>query len=173
MTVLIPGLVIFGLAMLVHLAWWRIFLPRRQIKALLVLFLAATGVSLLLLALLIRLAPEWQGYGPADLWGYLHVAEMVLALGLSYMVTYSALEADSPSLVIALTIADQGTHGLAAEDLAQAMSDERLVRPRLEDLVLDQMAFWQGERLLLTPKGQALARLFAFYRRLLGKGLGG
>jgi hypothetical protein len=159
--------------MLVHLIWWRISLPRRQTKALLAIFLTATAASILLLALLTRLAPEWQGYGPDDLWEYLHIAEMVLALGLAYIVTYSALEVDSPSLVIALAIADQGTRGLAAEDLARAMNDERLIRPRVEDLVLDQMAFWQGERLLLTPKGQTMARLFAFYRRLLGKGLGG
>ncbi len=173
MIVLSWGLAATAAAIIIHLVWWRISLPARQTKALLAIFLLTILATVSLGACVSWLAPSWQPYCPVGLWQYLHMAEVVLALALAYIVTYSALEADSPSLVLALAIHAKGDQGLALGDMGRIMDDDHLIRPRVEDLLMDKMATYQGDHLVLTRKGKNLAWLFTFYRRLLNKGMGG
>ena len=47
-------------------------------------------------------------------------------------------------------------------------SDDILVKPRVRDLVRDEMVTLNGEKHRITTKGVILAQLFIFYRKLLG-----
>ena len=89
------------------------------------------------------------------------------------MITYTAIEADSPSLVLIMKVSEAGSEGLDSKKLEQMMSDDILVIPRLEDLVLDKMAYINGNRYFLTAKGVLMVRIFLYYRKLLGAPKGG
>ena len=174
MATLIWGGGSFLFSFFIHLAVWRIKLPKRQTKTLLLLMFSVLGATLLLLraygahlALLSGLAV------PVSVGDYLHLALLNISLILSYMITYSALEADSPSLVIALAVAATGPAGIAESELNAFVNDDKLVKPRIRDLVLDKMAYIDSGRYRLTPKGLLFARLFISYRALLGRGKGG
>ena len=174
MATLIWGGGSFLFSFFIHLAVWRIKLPKRQTKTLLLLMFSVLGAALLLLraygahlALLSGLAV------PVSVGDYLHLALLNISLILSYMITYSALEADSPSLVMVMTVAGAGPEGITKSDFKYFVNDDKLVKPRIKDLVLDKMAWLESGRYRLTPKGRMLARLFIFYRALLGRGVGG
>jgi hypothetical protein len=171
MTTLVLGLGLFLLALAAQLAVWRVRLPRRQTRAILAIFGAVLAAGLLA----VRLWPGLCGPldPPAGAAGLLHVALLYFSLLGSYVISYSALEADSPTLLMVRMIDRAGAEGIAREAFLQGMNDELLVLPRLADLLRDRMAVLAGGRYRLTAKGRFMARLFTTYRRLLGAGLGG
>jgi len=96
-----------------------------------------------------------------------------IALTLAYMITYSAVEVDSPSLIIIMKISEAGKLGLTKESLEGEMDDSVLIKPRLKDLLIDRMAEVHEGRYRLRKKGILMARLFTFYRNMMRAGKGG
>lgn len=167
MNLLANSLLLFGLAFALHLVIWRIRVPKRQTASLLILFagvLAAGG------GVLACNAPPLGRWGIAALQGtpdFLQVGSFYIACTLAYIVVYSALAADSPSLVMIQQIADAGAAGLSHEKLLERASAGVLIDPRLQDLLTDRVADFDGARYRLRPKGVRLARLITFYRNTL------
>jgi len=147
-------------------------LPKRQVKTLLQLFFAVMGAGVLLLAVFpsIRL---WGVSAPRGLNEYIHIMVFFISLTLAYMITYSALEADSPSLVMVMKIESAGSGGLPKEEFDKSMNDDILVKPRVNDLLIDHMACLDGDKYKLTQKGVLFANIFIFYRKLLNVKKGG
>lgn len=173
MRVLGWGIGLFAAAFLVQLALWRVRIPVRQVKALLAIFAGALLAALAAGGYAAAAAPAWRSLLPRGGAEWVHLALFHLAATLAYMITYSAVEVDSPSLHMVLAIRAGGAAGLPEADLLALRSDERLVAPRVRDLVTDRMAVLAGGRYRLTPKGALLARTFVLYRAILGAGKGG
>ena len=171
MAVLFWGLACIALAFVVHVAWWRLARPKRQTRALLLLFF---GLSAAVTAAAAALG--WPGGGPLVLAGVaqvLHVGVFVTAFTLAYVITYSAVEVDSPSLVMVTLVSGAGPEGLPCEAFDAAFTDERLVAARVADLVRDRMLEVVDGRYRMTGKGRRFVRIFIFYRWLMGAGIGG
>jgi len=104
---------------------------------------------------------------------YLQIWLYFVSLTLAYMITYSAIEVDSPSLLIIRKISKVGPIGLTRDQLEYEMNDSVLIEPRINDMLLDRMAELREERYRLTMKGILMAHLFTFYRNLMRVGKGG
>lgn len=173
MAIIFYGTALFLAGLALHLAWWRISVPKRQTKTLLFIFFAV------LIAGCAWLAFQPGGFAvsgvprPRGAWEFMRVALYVTALTLAYMITYSAVEADSPSLLIALAVARAGENGLPPDEITRLLDDNALVTPRLADLLKDKMAALEDGRYIATPKGRLFARIFIFHRAVLGAGKGG
>ncbi|MBU2489882.1 MAG: hypothetical protein KKA60_10880 [Proteobacteria bacterium] len=167
MGVLVFGLGIVGAGFLVQLVVWRVRTPRRHTRAIVVIFFLALAAGLVLARTV------GQGLGVIGIVGLAHVSLFVLSFLAAWIISYSALEAQSPTLVMMEKIAGAGEKGVDEEEFYRDMGDELLVLPRLDDLVRDRLAVLQGGLYVLTPKGRALAGLMAAWRRLLGAGQGG
>jgi hypothetical protein len=167
MTTLAGGLGLFLVAFLAHLALWRVHLPRHHIAVLLRLYAGVLAGGLLLLPRLPAQATLLGAAAPRSLPELLHCAVLYGALALAWIVTYTALFVDSPSLVMLLRIAAAGPQGLPAAELEGHLTDELLVRPRLADLVRDRMVELRAGRYGLTAPGRRYASLFSGYRRLM------
>jgi hypothetical protein len=167
MNILYTGLSLLFIAFILHLLIWKIYLPHKQTKALLLIFFATFGLGLGFII-----------YNPGVItfdspWQYLHVAIFFISFTLSYVITYSAIEADSPSLVIVNLIHAAGENGLPEDDLKNYLTDDILVHPRIRDLYRDQLVFDENGKIFLTPKGKRFVRIFIFYRWLLNAKKGG
>lgn len=173
MRVLGWGLGLFAAAFVAQVALWRVHVPVRQVKVLLLIFAGAFAAALAVGGWAAVGSPAWRGFLPRGGVEWVHVGLFHLAATLAYMITYSAVEVDSPSLAMVLAIRRAGAAGLPEAQLLEQRRDDRLVTPRVRDLVTDRMAVLDGERYVLTPKGALLARTFAVYRALLGAGKGG
>lgn len=173
MTVLFWGSVVWGLSFLFHIVVWKIHLPHRQTRALLLIFGGGLAVSLAGLACTVGFQDEEAFPRPDSLAQYLHLGLFHLALTLAYVITYSALEADSPSLVLILSIDQAGEKGLSREEIQRMCDDDLLVRPRIADALRDGLVCRDGPLLKLTSKGAWFISLFLSYRRLIRAPKGG
>jgi hypothetical protein len=168
---LLTGALLSALPILLHWGLWRIHLPHRQTRAIVLLTLVTDGVSLLFLAWCQGTLSGATGAPPPLV--YLHIALFMFALLCAYIITYSALEADSPTLIMVKMLHDARPEGLEKERFLGMLNDEMLVLPRVRDLERDRMAEVVDGRYVLTPKGRLMARGFNLYARVLGIGLGG
>lgn len=168
MKTLLWGNAIFFAALLLQLAVWKISLPRRQAKALglLLLLVSLAGLAALLVLPSLPLRPQTVPE-------FAHLALYLISFNLAYLITYSAIEVDSPSLLIIGRIAGAGPGGIDSAALREGLDDGTMVKPRLQDLVSDRMAVLENGRYNLLPKGAALAFVFFNFRRLLKAGKGG
>ena len=171
--ILLNSLLLFFFAFIVQLIIWRIKLPNRQTKTLIAVFFS---VFIIWTIYLVFLSPFFSWpllLNINSVAEYLHVVICFISLILAYMITYSAVEADSPSLTILLQIVNAGKEGLFEKDFSDKMTDAILVEPRLNDLVHDKMAIICSGKYFLTPKGVLLAKIFYYYRLLLNAPKGG
>ena len=173
MKILLLSLILFFTAFILQLIVWKIRIPKRQTKVLLVIFFGILFTGLLALKVSPYLIPGLGIYAPKYSLEYLHISISFISLTLAYMITYSAIEADSPSLVMIRAVAKAGSGGLDKKEFEKTMNDDLLVIPRVRDLLNDKMAYMEGDKYRLTPKGVMFARLFVFYRNLLNAPKGG
>lgn len=155
-------LIFFLLAFTIHLIVWKIKIPRKQTTAILKIFY---GI------LIVGLVSLWFNYG--NIFLILHIFIIYSALLAAYIITYTAIEVDSPSLVMILTISNAGDKGLKKDKLFTSLTDELLVIPRLRDLLRDNLAYLEYNKYKLTSNGQTFIKIFIFYRRLLKLPKGG
>ena len=173
MSVLLYGMIIFILSFAAHFAIWKVRLPKNQTKVLLQTFLSILLISVIILWNLRGRISAFGIYSPLTITEYIHICLMHTSLTLAYITTYSAIEVDSPSLIMAIKIARAGSDGLSEEVLMKDITNDLLILPRIKELVVANMVYLDGDRYALTPKGLWVAHLFALYRRLLNLGKGG
>lgn len=159
MNALLTGLAAFAAFAVVHIVLWRRHRPRAEYAALGGLWLAVLVGAMVLVPL------------PAvDL---VNVLMLYTALALPYFTTYSAVQADSPSMTILLRIERAGAAGVGPRELSQELGDEQLVLPRLADLLKGGLASCREGRYVIQPRGAAMARVHTGFRALLRMEKGG
>lgn len=159
MTLFLVVCVTLGVLALVHVAWWRMRAPLRQRESLMGLFLGGG----LLLAPALAMAVPLLGLEPLSWVECVHAWIAVAAAGTAYVVTYSAVEADSPTLGMARYIASKGKAGCDLDELRQFMRGGSFVRVRLEAMVGDGMIEEREGRIVLGRRRQTLLRLVLWY----------
>ena len=110
---------------------------------------------------------------PIALRAYFSIGFYFISITLAYIITYSAIEADSPSLMIIMKIHEAGESGFKMESLEADLNNSSVILPRLKDLLIDKMAELEEGKYRLRAKGRLMAKLFSCYRNLMGAGKGG
>lgn len=165
MSVFLATALLIGALFMVHLAWWRVALPRRQRAALLVLFFAGS----LFLSPVVEFVLGKVGVEPLSWIQWLNVALAIVAFTLAYVVTYSALEADSPTLSLVRHIAAAGASGVREDELATFMASRPFVGARLAALLEEGMVHEREGRIHLAEHPYTLFRLVLLHReKVLG-----
>ena len=163
MNVLIPGILLFAVALLLHLVVWRLWRPRGPIKTLVLLFGAVALLGTIFLIF----------YSSYTILQHLQIVTLFFLLFACYLLTYSAIDADSPSLVIVSRILQAGKNGMVYESLKESLGDNLLVDPRLKDLVESRLVDLAGSIYKINGKGKLFAMSFIAYRNFLGLNKGG
>ena len=167
MTVLLAGIGLLFLSFCAQLVLWRIFIPSRQIRALLVIFVLVPLIAVGLL----------QITGMGDVLATLSAAEIVrlaifyLSCALTYIVLYSAIEEQSPTLAIISYVA--GRSQCAGTDLVERFGKGHELSQRIELLARSEFVRQEGDRYRLAPAGHRFAKLFDAANRLFGLESGG
>ena len=170
---LIYGIGLLFFAFMLHVIVWRLRVPKRQGRGILTIFAVVLFVGMVFAVS--------AGYTEGDLWGRA-VGQLLSSINwiilyitctLAYLISFTAIEADSPSLVMVKKILESGDKGLPLGVLRESVANDDLVVPRISDLVRDKMIVKEEGRLLLAPKGRILSQLFIYQRRLFRLGPGG
>jgi hypothetical protein len=165
MIVFIVGIALFLTAFEIHVALWRIHVPKRQGRMLAVIFLVVlvAGVGLLLSPAAASIGSDFS------------LPRLVLtllfygSLCTVYFIVFTAVEADSPTLTMIELIFRCREQGIGREDLLRQIELHSFSRLRLDQLLRDGMVIVDGERLRPTHKGRVVIDLILAYRRLLGR----
>ncbi|MFC1558369.1 hypothetical protein ACFL40_03340 [candidate division KSB1 bacterium] len=173
MVVLFWGLGIYLLSFILHLLIWKIKLPKKQTRALIIIFSGTFIFCLVILSSILSLSGCYSEFIPGRFLEFLHISLFFISLTLAYIITYSGVEVDSPALVMVMIIKKYGLDGIDKKELEEIITDDLLIKPRVEDLLFDRMAYMEGEKYKLTPKGVLFASIFRFYRRLINAPKGG
>lgn len=148
------GFLTFVAALLVHILWWRITPPRKQILFLFLIFiLVPVLVTLCIMA-------------SASLSVTTAFGSLVLALscGAVYVITYPAAQAQSPTLILLLFLAEKAPKGGAnREEIYQFFTTRSTLADRWSDLEKDGLATDSGHSL----QGKFLTKFFLYLRSLL------
>jgi hypothetical protein len=157
MTVFLTSVGLFLLSFLVHLFIWRCKLPKHQIKALLLIFAIVFCLWLFGTFIYAR-----------DLFEILHVALFYGSMSLCYVITYSAIEADSPTLSLIRFLAEGGGTGRSLAEVSQFMAQRPFVRARLSALILSGLIREEGSRYVSTGPQPVSFRVILGFRKLYG-----
>ena len=163
MAVLISGLALLAIALAIHVIWWRIKVPRRQpfMLAMLLLSVAVCGFAVIY---------------AADLFsGELPLPRILLAFllygggGVVYLIFFSAMEEDSPSLTLIQLISEAGPRGVHRDELMRVVERHSYIKVRIDMMISDGMAVETPAGLRLASQGLWLSRIVLFYRKLLSR----
>jgi hypothetical protein len=168
MAVLQWGLILFLGALLIHIAFWRVRKPASPLKALLLIFLTVTAAGLAALYAcdrVVGLASPGTLDSPA---AYLHTLLLTVSMSQAYMVSYTLLEWDSPTLTIVTRIARAGKGGVSEADLVQLADKLPFIESRIECLIREGIIIEKGGRYIVSSEPHLFYRFILSYRRLLG-----
>jgi hypothetical protein len=157
MAVFLTTLVLFLTALALHLIVWKIRLPRFQTRTLLLLF--AFGLGMWLLTLTIRPMP-WPDV--------VHVCLFYTSLSLCYVITYSAFEADSPTLSLIRHAHDAAGQGMSSEEVHLFLEKRPFVKARLAALTHDGLVREENGRYFAVGGGSIFFRGILMFRKLYG-----
>ncbi|MEY2498943.1 MAG: hypothetical protein QOD12_2499 [Verrucomicrobiota bacterium] len=157
MAVFLTTLVLFLTALGLHLIVWKIRLPKFQTRTLLLLF--ALVLSLWLLTLIV-----W----PMPLPAVVHVCLFYISLSLSYVITYSAFEADSPTLSLIRHAHEAADQGMSFEEVRLFLEKRPFVKARLAALTHDGLVREENGRYFAIGGGSIFFRVILLFRKLYG-----
>ncbi len=160
---------LFAAAFAIHWLLWRVWVPRRQIFWLLIIFFVLLPVGL-------AYGPWLTGlhrFAPNVFWEHLHVAVFYVAVSLGYIVTYSALEEDSPTLSLVAFLGDAGGRGRSREELHGLFDNDAIAGSRFRALLASNLVERAGDGYALTARGRFWARVFYTFRVVYRMNKGG
>ncbi|MEI6492355.1 MAG: hypothetical protein WCO94_07380 [Verrucomicrobiota bacterium] len=157
MRILLTSIFLLAGAWTLHLIIWRIHLPKRHIKALLIGFgIVLAGWLGLAVA---RSIPVLELFQVAMLYG---------SLALTYIITYTAIESDSPTLRLVRDLQKAGRAGLSVEDLERFVAARPFVKARLEALIYSGLVSEKGNRYRVCGRPSLFFRVILGFRKLYG-----
>lgn len=165
MTAVLLAFASFVAAFLVHLAIWRIAVPTAALRV------AAAIYAAFLLAAAAGALAWLPGFGLDDA---AYFAVLYGAIALCYLLTYTGIEADSPTLSIVAMLAKAGARGVSAAEMESFIRRRPFVRSRLLQLYRDGIVIERDGYMMSSGQVSLVLSLSEFYRRLMGRtGKGG
>ena len=162
MEILSSAVFLFLIGTLVHVLWWRIKLPSAQTMALLKIY---AGTFLAWLGL-------W-GSGQECFWIY-SLADLIqctllyVAILLAYIVTYSAVEAESPTLTIMMIVHEGPAAGTRLDQIHAYVDRHPFLRARLDALLSSGALVIEDDVIKVGRSPSVPLRLVMEYRTLFG-----
>lgn len=152
------------IAWIVHLAIWRWRLPKAQLKALLVIFAVVWAIAALLVV------TGFVGFGSfAAGWlvGFLYFCLIYWSAALCYVITYSAMEGDSPTLSLTRHLHRRGEEGVSHDEVEEFFRQRPFVGARVKALVTDNVFIEEEGGYRLSPGSYVFFRVILGYRRVV------
>jgi len=162
--ILICGFSLFWIAFLFHWIIWRFHIPKNPIGVLLLIF-----YSILFLGLFVLWYYQIGStlFTKMLLLEYLHISIFFSVMTFSYCLVYQALIDYSPSLFAVVNIFNSGEKGMSQAELGHLITDDLFIKPRVDFLVDEKMAYKCGDRYFLSRKGYKFLRVFISIQKLM------
>ena len=148
-----------SVAWLLHLALWRVRLPKAQLKTLLIIFLLVWA------AVVIALYLSEAAF--SGVLGFLYFSLIYWSAAFCYVITYSAMEGDSPTLSLTRHLHRSGDKGIPHEEIVEFFRQRPFVGARVKTLVTDNVFIEEEGGYRLAPGSYLFFRVILRYRRVV------
>lgn len=145
---------------LLHVILFRYFQGLRKTLVLVVLSFIVLGIGVGLGPYI----PLWRNLLPESFLEILLLLQFHLFMTLTYIICYSAIEQQSPSIMIIKKVHAAGDSGSSVESIEHLVDDTFLAEQRIEPLIRSGMTARSGENLILLSKGRVLSEIFHIFR---------
>lgn len=159
MEITLAAFLILFVAWLLHLALWRVCLPKAQLKTLLIIFFFVWAVVVVALCL-----SETTFFGVL---GFLYFSLIYWSAAFCYVITYSAMEGDSPTLSLTRHLYRRGEEGVSHEEIEEFFRQRPFVGARVRALVTDDIFVEEEGGYRLSPGRYLFFRVILGYRRVV------
>jgi len=145
-----------ALTFILHVAIWRVRRPERQTSGVLSFFLTSAAAGLL---------AAYLGGFAHDVADLTLIAQFLVAAALAYTCINSAIQEDSPTLMVVTFVAIAAPKGCTAAEARAALNADTTLAPRLRDFEKAGMIECRDGRYRLTDRGRAFRHGFELIRR--------
>lgn len=157
--ILFTAVALLFFAFMTHIVWWRVKRPAHTTSALLLLFIGFFIIAISALSL--------------SFIEVMRLGLLYISCALSYIILYSAIEQQSPTLAMIHYIDLHGEKGCDDESLAHSLCTKSEIMKRLTLMEQSDWLLQKNMRWYLTKKGRRLAYLFDYAAKLFGLKIGG
>lgn len=165
MTVLVIAAIFFATTFVLQLVLWRVRLPLRQIRALLLLYLF-TPIAMTIAAYALGIFPQLTAAEMARVW------VLYFPPSLAYIAFYAAIELSSPTLLIVSYLSASKT-GCGEAELLDHFNKTVDVAYRFELMQHSGLIRVSGDLIEITPNGRLYGSIFEYASRIFGLSKGG
>lgn len=167
MNTLLSGAGLAAIAFSVHLIVWRVRVPRHEWSALVLVFAIMTALALTA----VLISPRFVQFGMSP--PRLVLTGLVFGgLGVVYLILFSALESDSPTLTMLELVRQHRRNGMTEHELASRSAKRAYSNVRLQQMLRDGLAEQVGSRIRATRRGKRVTLFVLVYCQMLGLGRG-
>lgn len=159
MSILTNAIFALAVAWGAHLAIWRFRLPKAQLKALLIIFFW-TWIATVVFWLV-------KGWPTTGLVSFFYFSLIYWSAALCYVITYSAMEGDSPTLSLTRHLHRRGEEGVSHEEIEEFFRQRPFVGARVKALVTDNVFIEEEGGYRLSPGRYLFFRVILGYRRVV------
>ena len=165
MTLIISTFFVFGLALCFHIFLWRVRTPQAQRRALVLVFFAF-WISF---CILINYNKDEYFYLFKNSKG-LEISYFTLiywAAALCYIITFSAMEGDSPTLSLTRHLYRVGEKGVSSKEIEEFFRQRPFIGARVRALVSDRILIEESGGYRLRSGKYLFFHTILFYRRMV------
>jgi len=158
MSVFLSGVGLFVLALAAHVILWKVRLPKHHTPALLGIFFL-----LLLPGFPLAIIPG------LSLLETLHALLLYVSLSLCYVITYSAIEGDSPTLSLMRFVAETPIQGRTIQDIESFFAEKPFIRARISALLHSSLVRQENGRYFIQGSPSLPFRMILGFRKIYGE----
>jgi len=158
MFILLTTCALLVLSMTVHLVLWKIRRPHRELKGLFVIFTLVPCLGIAAIPFLFEVT----------ILDLLRVLLLYATTGFSYILTYPAIGADSPTISLMEFFGGKSSGGVTAEEATEFLVRRPFVKARLRELLKSGQIIEREGVYLVSGKGSLVFRIILTYRKIYG-----
>jgi hypothetical protein len=158
MIIFLCGAGLFALFLVAHVIVWKFRLPKRHTPALLGIFFMALPLCFPLALI--------QGFSLIEI---LHALLLYITLSLCYVITYSAIEGDSPTLSLMRFVAEQPTQGRTLQEIESFFAERPFIRARISALLHSSLVRQENGRYFIQGSPSLPFRMILGFRKIYGE----
>ncbi len=157
MTIFFTTVSLFGIALALHILIWKLRLPHRQMLALGFVFFfvfCAWAARAIFISTQMHII--------------LHTALYYMSCSFCYLIIYTAIEGDSPTLSLMHFINQQNKAGISREEVDRFLARRPFVSARLSSLIKSGLVVQAGGKYRIAGRPPLFFRLILTFRKLYG-----
>ncbi len=155
MTILLSGIALYLVSFVIQIAIFRFRLPKRQIFAILIIFISVLVVFLCFTSLR---SIEC-----------IYLSMVYLAVLPGYAIFYTLIEAESPSGLMVLLLEASGNKGLEPKAFSKLLTDDLFLWHRIAELEKGRYVTKVSDRYFVTARGLFYMKFWLIPRYLMGR----